>query len=92
MMQQRTEEKGLTYDTMPMELSSATLLQVLLGTGDVMTCWEIRGNLLSCPTSGEDVGLGVGESPFQIGDISIVSLLLTQVIWILQVNGLVGAT
>jgi hypothetical protein len=77
---------------MPMEFSSATLLQVLLGTRDIMTLRKIRDNLFSDPATGEDVGLGVGEGPFQIGHISVVCVLLAQVIRVLQVKGLVGAT
>lgn len=87
-----TIEEVSTYNTMPMEFSDSTLLQVLLSSRDVMTGREIGGDLFTDPTTREDVGLGVRESPFQVGDITLVPVLLTQVIRVLQVNGFVCAT
>lgn len=84
--------KVSTYNTMPMQLSKGTLLQVLLGSRNIMAGRKIRSDLFSGPTTREDIGLGIRESPFQVLNVTIVSVLLAQVIWILQVNGLVCAT
>lgn len=76
---------------MPVEFTDGALLQMLLRTSNVVTLGQIRSNLLPSPAAREDVGLGVGETPLQIGDVSVVSALLAQVVWILQVDGVVRA-
>lgn len=84
----RRRENKSTYDAMPMQLSNSTLLQVLLGSRNIMTSRKIRSDLFPGPATREDIGLGVGESPFQVLNVTTVSILLAQIIWILQVNGL----
>jgi hypothetical protein len=48
---------------MPVELTNCTLLQVLLGTGDVVALRQILDDLLTNPTAGEEACLRVGETP-----------------------------
>lgn len=44
---------------------------------------KIRSDLFSDPTTREDIGLGIRESPFQVRNVAIVSVLLAQVVWVL---------
>jgi hypothetical protein len=73
-----------------MKLSDSTLLQVLLGGGDIMTLWQVLDNLFTNPTSIEDFGLRIAESPFEVGHGTLVGCLLTKVGRVVDINLVVG--
>lgn len=81
-----------TYNSVPVEFSDCALLQVLLCAGYIVTLRQILNNLLSHPTTLEDSGLRVGEAPLQVWNNSIVCRLPAQVVGVLQVKLMVGAT
>lgn len=80
-----------TYHAMPMQLTNGALLQMLLSSCNIMTCWEVIIDLLSDPTTRENLGLGVAEAPLQVGYGTRVGALLPKVCWVGPVNITVGA-
>jgi hypothetical protein len=74
-----------------MEFPDSTLRQVLLGSRDVMALREVGDDLLADPSPLENSGLGIGKTPFQIRDHSVVGGLLAQIVWVLEVDLLVRA-
>lgn len=77
---------------MPVQLPHRALCQVLLGSSNVAACRQVRDDLLADPASFEDARLGVAEAPLQIGHDAIVRALLAQIVLVLDVNVVVGAT
>ena len=57
-----------------------------------MTLRQVLDDLLADPASIQEPRLGVGEAPLQVGDDTIVSGLLTEVVWILKIQRLVRPT
>lgn len=76
---------------MPVKLANGTLLQMLLCAGNVVTGRQISNDLLAHPTTLEDARLGVGEAPFQVGHRAGVGRLLSEVVWVLDIQRMVGA-
>lgn len=76
---------------MPMQLANRSLLQVLLRGGDVVTCRQVRDDLLTDPASSKNSRLRVREAPLEIRDYAIVGALSTKVVRVLQVDLLVRA-
>lgn len=74
-----------------MKLANGTLLQMLLRACNVVTCGQVRNDLLADPTTLEDARLGVGEAPFQVGHRAGVGRLLSEVVWVLHIQRMVGA-
>jgi hypothetical protein len=54
---------SVTYNTMPVQLTDSTFLQVLLGTGDITALRQILDDLLADPAAWKEPCLGVGETP-----------------------------
>lgn len=76
---------------MPVKFSDSTLDEMLLSARDVMAGRQILDDLFTEPTAFQETGLGVGEAPFEVGNNAVVSGLLTQVVWVLEVKFLVCA-
>jgi hypothetical protein len=55
-----------TYNSMPVELTERALFQVLLSCCDVRAGRDIGHDLLTSPATVVNLGLGVGEAPFQV--------------------------
>lgn len=77
---------------MPVQLTGSPLLQVLLGTSNIMTLWQILNDLLAGPTAREQFGLRLRETPLDVGNEAIVRGRGTKLIWILQIHSLVRST
>lgn len=77
---------------MPVQFTDSTLLQVLLGTGNIMTLGEILNDLLARPATREQSGLRLREAPLDIGHEAVVSARGAQLIRDLEVDLLVGTT
>lgn len=75
-----------------MQLANSTLLQVLLGTSNVMALWQVLDNLFSGPTSGEQSCLGLGETPLHIGHESIIGARGAELVGVLDIENFVGTT
>jgi hypothetical protein len=74
---------------MPMKFTKSSLLQMLLGSGNIVAfpvstikliqpCWnlplgQVLDDLVSGPASIENFGLGVREAPLQVGNGATVS-------------------
>lgn len=80
-----------TYNTVPVELTNGALDQVLLGTRDVMARGKILDDLLTDPTTLQKTSLGIREAPLEVGNNAIVRRLTTEVVWVLEIELLVGA-
>lgn len=65
---------------------------MLLRAGYIMTLRQVLDDLLSDPTALEDARLGVGEAPFQVGYDAAVGGLLAEVVWVLQIEFVVGSS
>lgn len=77
---------------MPVKLPNSSFAQVLLRASNVLAGGEILYDLLPHPATVEETGLGVGETPLEVRHDAIVGRLLTQVVRVLKVELLVGAT
>lgn len=77
---------------MPVKLANGALLEVQLGTSDVVALGQIGDDLLADPATIVDVGLALAEAPFQALDAATVGGLATEIVGVLEVNGVVGAT
>lgn len=77
---------------MPVQLTGCAFLQMLLSTRNIMALWQILNDLLAGPTTREQPSLRLGETPLNIRDEAIVSGRGAELIWILEVHGLVGST
>lgn len=64
---------------------------MLLSARDVMAGGQILDDLFTNPAALQETSLGVGEAPFEIGNNTVVSGLLTKVVWVLEVKLLVCA-
>src|SRR4051812_21930824 len=84
-------QKVETYHTVPMHLPHCPLFQVHLGCSNIVALRKIRDDLFAHPSSLEYSGSRVGEAPFEVGHIPAVCGLSAEVIWVLQVDRLVGA-
>lgn len=76
---------------MPVEFSNSSLDEMLLSARDIMARWQVLDDLFTDPTAFQETSLGVGEAPFEVGNNAVVSGLLTQVVWVLEVKFLVCA-
>lgn len=74
---------------MPVQLTGSPLLQVLLGTSYIMTLGQILNDLLAGPTTREQPSLRLRETPLDVGNEAIVGGRGTELVWILQIYGLV---
>lgn len=72
-----------------MELAQSALVQVLLGSRDIVVLGKVLYDLLAKPAALEYAGLGVGEPPLQVGHVAIVGRLLSEVRRVLLVDVLV---
>lgn len=95
------------YHSMPMKFTKSSLLQMLLGSGNivafpvstikliqpygVLPLGQVLDDLVSGPASIENFGLGVREAPLQVGNGATVSGLLAQVVGILKIQLVVCA-
>lgn len=77
---------------MPMQLAIGTLLQMLLGTRNIMAGWQIRDDLLSGPTTIEKSRSGITETPSQIWDEATVRALSSEIVGLLEVKLVVCST
>lgn len=75
-----------------MEFTNSALDQVLLGTRDVVARGEILNDLLTDPTALQETSLGIGEAPLEVGNNTVVGRLTAEVIGVLEIKLLVGAT
>lgn len=80
-----------THHFVPVKLTHSTLGQVLLSSGNVVTRRQISDDLLTNPSTVQDTGLGVGETPLEVGNDTLISGLLTKAVGVLEVNLLVGS-
>ena len=71
---------------MPVELTNATFLDVLLGAGNVVAGRQVRDDLLPRPATSEDVRLGVGHAPLEINDCAAISRLLAEIVRVVEVD------
>lgn len=53
---------------------------------------QVLNDLLTNPTSLQDPCLGVGKAPLEVRNNTIVSGLLTEVVWVLEIKLLVGSS
>lgn len=74
-----------TYNTVPVEFSNSTLLEMLLSGRDVMTLREILDDLLPDPAAFEETSLGVRETPLQVGHNTVIRGLLSKVVGVLEI-------
>jgi hypothetical protein len=79
-----------THYTVPMELTNATFLDVLLGAGDILAGRQVRDDLLPRPATSEDVRLGIGHAPLEIDDIATIRRLLAEIVRVVEINLVVG--
>lgn len=77
---------------MPVQFTDSTLLQVLLGTGDIVALGKVLDDLLTRPTSGKEFGLGLRETPFDIGHKAIISAAGTELVGVLSILGRISTT
>lgn len=75
---------------MPVKFTNSALAQMLLGRSNVVALGKILDDLLPNPTSLKNPCLGITKTPFQIGNETIVSRLLTKVVRVLEINLFVG--
>jgi hypothetical protein len=72
-----------------MKLPQRPLLQMLLGSSNVMALGKISDNLFAHPASIEDSCLGIGETPLHVWDKAAVRGLLAEVVRVLEIQRLV---
>lgn len=77
---------------MPVQLSNGALGQVLLSTRNFFAGGQVRDDLFSNPASFQDPRLRVRETPFDIGNNTVIGALLAQIVRILKIEFVVGAT
>jgi hypothetical protein len=65
---------------------------MLLCAGNVVALRKVLDNLLTDPATIQEASLGVREAPFEIGDIAIVARLPAQIVRVLEVQFMIGAT
>lgn len=68
---------------MPVQLSNGSFLEMLLGASNIMTCRQVRYDLLSCPPAIEDSGFGITEAPLEVHDGAAVCALTSKVVRVL---------
>jgi hypothetical protein len=69
-----------------MEFSHSSLLQMLLGSCNVCTSGDISDDLLASPTTIEDPGLGIAETPFEVDDGAGICALSAEIVGVLKVK------
>lgn len=75
-----------------MKLTDSSLLQMLLGTCNVVTGRQVSHDLFTNPAALENSGLGVGKAPLQVGDDAIVCGLTAQVVWVGNIDRVVSSS
>ena len=85
------KEKG-AHHSMPMKLTNGALLQVLLSSSNVMALRQVLHDLLTNPTSREDLGLRVREPPLKIWNCSSICGLLAKIVRVVEVDLMIGST
>ena len=65
-----------------MELAYCALGEMLLRGRDVVALGQVLDDLLAEPSSLEEPRFGVGEPPLQVGDNASICRLLTEVVWV----------
>ena len=76
---------------MPMQFSQSTFLEMLLSSRNILTRWQISDNLFPSPTTIEDFGFRIAETPLEVDDRPSVGTLLSEIVWVLEVELVVGA-
>lgn len=75
-----------------MKLSDCALLQMLLRSSDICTDGQVGDNLLTNPSAFEKTSLGIRKAPLKVRDDAVIRGLSTQIVRVLQIELLVGAT
>lgn len=78
-------------DPMPMQFTDGALLEMLLGSRDVVALGKILDDLLTEPSTLEEPRLGVREAPLEVRYNAIVRGLLSEVVRVGDVNLMVRA-
>jgi hypothetical protein len=81
-----------SYHSVPVQLTSGPLLQMLLSTSDIMALRQILNDLLTGPTAREQPSLRLGKTPLDVRDEAIVGGRGAKLIWILEIHGFVRST
>jgi hypothetical protein len=69
-----------------MELTDSALLEMQLGTGNVVALGQISDDLLADPASVEDLVLGLAEAPFHVWNAASVSGLAAEIVRVLDID------
>lgn len=74
-----------------MQLPNSTLLQMLLSSRDVMALRKVLNDLFSRPATWKKSCLGIGKTPFDVGNEAIVGARGTEVVRVLKIQGSIGS-
>lgn len=75
-----------------MQLADSALLQMLLGTCNIMALGQVLNDLLPRPAAWEQPGLRLGKAPLDIGHKAIIGTGGSELVWILNIEGFVCPT
>ena len=75
-----------------MQFADSALLQMLLGTCDVMALGQILNDLLSRPATWEQPSLRLREAPLDVGHKAIIGTGSAELVWVLKVEDFVRST
>jgi hypothetical protein len=92
MGQESREDEGGTHNAVPVQLTDGTLLQVLLGSSNVVTLRQVGRYLLTNPTAIVDAHLRIRKAPFEVRHVAAIGRLLAQVTGVLAVYGIISAS
>lgn len=75
-----------------MQLADSALLQMLLGTCNVMTLGQVLNNLFPRPAAWEQPSLRLRKTPLVIGHKAIIGTGSPELVWVLKVEGFICST
>jgi hypothetical protein len=81
-----------TNRAVPVQFADSALLQVLLGTCNVMALRQVLDDLLPRPAAWEQSSLRLGETPLDIGHEAIIGTGSAELVWVLEVESFVCST
>ena len=77
---------------MPVKLTDRAFGQMLLRARNIVAGRQVRNDRLAHPPASQDSRLGVREAPFEVRHHAVVGALLAQIVRILKIEFVVGAT
>lgn len=81
-----------TNRAVPVQFADSALLQMLLGTCNVMTLRQVLNDLLPRPAAWEKSSLRLRETPLDVGHKAVIGTGSAELVWVLKVESFVCST